>query len=74
MVAVCSSKGTGQRPSKILGVLNRTQTGNGISTRILCQKNYGIIEIKQKPVAVGDMTIYRTLSSERTPLQNGIDK
>jgi hypothetical protein len=37
-------------------------------------KNQGIIETKQKPVAVGDMTTYRTLSSEGTPLQNGTDK
>jgi hypothetical protein len=28
-----------QWPSKILGILNRTQTGKGISTRTLCQKN-----------------------------------
>jgi hypothetical protein len=58
----------------LLGVLNRTQRGKGILTRTLCQKNQGTVKSKQMPVTVGDRTAYRTLSSERTPLQSEIDK
>jgi hypothetical protein len=63
-----------QRPSNILGILNRTQTGEGIPTRILCQKNEGTVKIKQKPVRMGNRTTHRTLSPERTPLQNEINE
>jgi hypothetical protein len=63
-----------QRPSKILGILNRTQAGKGIPTRTLCQKNQGTVNIKQKPVKMGDRTTLRALSPERTPLQNGINE
>jgi hypothetical protein len=38
----------------------------------LYQKNQGTAKTKQKPVTVHDRSIYRTLSPERTPLQNGI--
>jgi hypothetical protein len=51
----------------------RTQTGKGIPTRILCQKNQGAVKIKQKPVTMW-RTTHRTLSPERTPLQNGINE
>jgi hypothetical protein len=60
--------------SNILGMLNRIQTGKGIPTRTLCQKNQGTVKIKQKPVMMGDRTTHRTLSLERTPLQNGINE
>jgi hypothetical protein len=66
--------GTGQTDKKILGILNRTQTGKGIPTRTLCQKNQGTVKIKQKPVTMGDRTIHRTLSPERTPFQNGTNE
>jgi hypothetical protein len=55
--------GTGQRPSKILGVLLKT----------LCQKNQGNVTCKQKTVTVGNRTTYGALSPERTSFQNGID-
>jgi hypothetical protein len=45
-----------------------------IPTRTLCQKNQGIVKSKQKPVMMGDRITHRTLSPERTPLQNGIDE
>jgi hypothetical protein len=38
------------------------------------QKNEGAVETKQKPVAMDDRTIHGTLSPERTPLQNGINR
>jgi hypothetical protein len=44
------------------GVLNRTQTGTRIPTKILSQKNQGTVKIKQKPLTVGD----------RTPFQMGL--
>jgi hypothetical protein len=40
----------------------------------LCQKNQGTVKIKQNPVTMGNMTTHRTLSPERTPLQNGINE
>jgi hypothetical protein len=40
----------------------------------LCQMNQGTVKIKQKPLTMGDRTTYRTLSPERTPLQNGINE
>jgi hypothetical protein len=49
------------------------QTGKGIPTRSLCQKNQGSVKIKQKPVKVGDRTTHGTLSHERTPFQSGIN-
>jgi hypothetical protein len=49
-------------------------TGKGIPTWTLCQKNEGTVETKQKPVAMGDWTTYGTLSPERTPFQNGINR
>jgi hypothetical protein len=62
---------TGQTGAiRTLEIHNRIQTGKGIPTRTLCQKNQGTVKTKQKPVTVGD----RTLSPERTPLQNGIDE
>jgi hypothetical protein len=63
-----------KRPSKILGVLNRTQTAKGISTRTLCQRSQGTAKTTQKPVTVGDRATYRALSSDRTPPQNVIDR
>jgi hypothetical protein len=67
--------GTGQTDIiKNTGALNRTQTGKGILTRTLCQKNQGNVKTKQKPVTIGDRTSYRILSPERTSLQNGTDK
>jgi hypothetical protein len=57
--------------NKILGILNRTQTGKGIPTRTLCQKDQGTVETKQKPVAMGDRTTHGT--PERTSFQNGIN-
>jgi hypothetical protein len=46
----------------------------GIPTRIHCQKNQGAVKTKQNPVTVGDRIIHRILSTERTPLQNGINQ
>jgi hypothetical protein len=37
----------------------RTQ---GIYTRALCKKNEGSVEAKQRPVKMGDRSIYRALS------------
>jgi hypothetical protein len=51
-----------------------TETDKGIPTWTLCQKNQGTLETKQKRVAVDDRTFQRTLSHERTPLQNSIDE
>jgi hypothetical protein len=53
--------------------LNRTQTGKGIPTKTLYQKNQGTVKTKQKPVTVGDRTTYGTMSPERKPLQNGVN-
>jgi hypothetical protein len=53
------------------GILKRTQTGKGISTRTFCQKIQGIV--KNKPLAMGDNTTCRSVPHERIPLQNGND-
>jgi hypothetical protein len=47
---------------KTFGIRNWTQTGNGIYTRALCQKNEGSNKIKHRPVKMGGKTIYKTLS------------
>jgi hypothetical protein len=47
---------------KILGVLNRTQTGKEIPNRTLCQKNRGTVKTKQEPVTAGDRTTYRVVT------------
>jgi hypothetical protein len=48
---------TGQRETiKIVRILSRTQTGKGIPTRTLCQKDQGTVKIEQKPVTTGDRT------------------
>jgi hypothetical protein len=59
--------------TKILGIHNWTQTGEGIYTRAICQKNEGSVEIKQIPVKMGGRTLYRTLSPKRVPFQSGTD-
>jgi hypothetical protein len=50
------------------------QTGKGIPTRALCQKDQGTVKIKQKPVTMADRTTHGKMSPERTPLQFGINK
>jgi hypothetical protein len=50
---------------RTLGIHNWTQTGKGIYTRALCQKNVGSVKIKQRPIKMGGRTIYRTLSPKR---------
>jgi hypothetical protein len=45
-----------------------------LTARSLCQKNKKSVKIKQKPVTMGDRTSHRTLSPERTSLQNGINE
>jgi hypothetical protein len=59
---------------KTLGSHNWTQTGKGIYTRPLCQKNKEYVEVKQRPVKIGLRTIYRTLTPKREPFQTGIDR
>jgi hypothetical protein len=63
-----------QRSSKILGVLNMTQTYKGFPTRPLCQKNQITGKNKHKPVMVGDRTTYRTLTPKWIPFQNVINQ
>jgi hypothetical protein len=58
---------------KILGILNRTQSGKRTHTRTLYQKNQETVKIKQKPVTVGGRTTNRILSLRRTHFQNRID-
>jgi hypothetical protein len=53
---------------------NNSLSNGGNPTRILCQKDRGTVNIKQKPVAMGDRTTHRTLSPERTAPQNGNNK
>jgi hypothetical protein len=62
-----------EKSQKTLRIHNWTQTGKGTYTRALCQKNEGSVEIKQRPIKMGGMTIYRTLSHKMTPFQTGID-
>jgi hypothetical protein len=63
--------GTGQtETTENIGCPSQTQTRKGFPTRTICQKNQGTVKTKQKPVTVGD----RTLSPERTPFQNEINK
>jgi hypothetical protein len=64
---------TNRNKKKILGIRNRTYTGKGTYTRVLCQKNEGSVKSKQRPVKMGGRTTYRTLSPTRTPFQIGID-
>jgi hypothetical protein len=47
-----------QKKKKPLGSQNWTQRGKGIYTRALCQKNEGSVEAKQRPIKMGDRTIY----------------
>lgn len=64
--------GTGQTETiKTLGILNRTHT----HTKVLCQKNQGTANFKQKPVTdlLTNLTTYRHLSPKRTPFENGTD-
>jgi hypothetical protein len=42
--------------------------------RTLCQKVKGSIETKQRPIKMDSRTIYRALSSKRTPFQTGTDE
>jgi hypothetical protein len=73
----CQEGGQGldeRKSQKTLGIHNWTQTGKGNYTRALCQKNEGFVEVKQRPIKMGGRTIYKTLSPERTPFQNGIDR
>jgi hypothetical protein len=58
------------RNKKNLRVHNWTHTGKGTYIRALCLKN----EIRQRPIKMGDRTIYRTLSPKRTPAQTGIHR
>jgi hypothetical protein len=56
-----------------VGIHNRTQTSKGTHIRTLCQKIEGSTETKQRPIKMGSWTLYRTLSSKRTPFQTGTD-
>jgi hypothetical protein len=66
--------GTGQTEikKKPFGIRNWTQTGKGSYTRAFCEKNDGSVKIKQRPVKMGDRTIYRTLSSKGHLLKVGL--
>jgi hypothetical protein len=57
-----------------MGIHNGTQTGKGTDIRILFQKIKISVEDQQRPIKMDGRTIYRTLSSERTPLQTGADR
>jgi hypothetical protein len=61
------------KPQKILGIHNWTERGKRSYIRVLCQKNEGSVEIKQRPNKMGGRTTYRTLSFKRAPFQIGID-
>jgi hypothetical protein len=56
------------RSPKAMGIYYWTQTGKRTYTRVLCQKNKGYSEIKQRPIKMNGRTMYRTLSSKGTPL------
>jgi hypothetical protein len=73
--ATCQSerKSVVSRRPSVLEIRNRTYTGKGTYTRVLCQKNEGSVKAKQRPVKVGGRTTYRTLSPKRAPFQIGID-
>jgi hypothetical protein len=43
-------------------------------TRTFCQKNKGPVKVEQGPNKIDSGTIYRTPSSNGTPLQIGIDE
>jgi hypothetical protein len=60
----CQENCQGQTDKRIL---------NRPHTRTLCQNNQGTVEFQPKPVTADDRTTYRTLSPERTSLQNGTD-
>jgi hypothetical protein len=62
------------RYHKKMGIRNWTQTGKGTYIRVLCQKNEGSVEIKQRSIKRGGKTIYRTLSPKRAPCETGIDR
>jgi hypothetical protein len=66
--------GMNRNHKRTLGIHNWTQTGKGTYPWVLCQKNEGSVEVKQRPIKMGDRTIYRTLSPKRTPFQTGIDR
>jgi hypothetical protein len=53
---------------KTLEIHNCTQTGKTTSTRALCQKNEGSVEVKPRPIKVDG----RTLSSKGTHFQTGL--
>jgi hypothetical protein len=40
----------------------------------LCQMNEESVEIKQRPVEMGDRTTYWTLPPKTAPFQNGVDR
>jgi hypothetical protein len=66
--------GTGRKEiTKTMGIHNWSQAGKGTYIRTLCQKNKGSAEIKQRPIKMDSRTIYRTLSCNGTPFQNGIE-
>jgi hypothetical protein len=56
-----------------MGIHNWTQTGKGIDIRTLCQKIKRSVEAQQRPIKMDSGAVYRTLSSEGTPLQTGVD-
>jgi hypothetical protein len=64
---------TNRNHKKTMGIHYWTQTGKRTYIRALCQKNKGSLEIKQRPIKMDSMTIYRTLSSTGTPFQTVID-
>jgi hypothetical protein len=52
--------GTGRTEiTRTFGIRNWTQTGQGAFTRTLCQKKEGTVKIKQRPIKMGERTIYR---------------
>jgi hypothetical protein len=70
----CQESGEGldeQKSHTTMGIQNWTQSDKGTYIRILCQKNKGSVEIKQRPIKMDSWTIYRTLTSKRTPFQIG---
>jgi hypothetical protein len=50
-----------------------TQISKGTDIKTLYQNIKRSVEARQRPIKVDSRTIYRTLSSNWTPLQTGVD-
>jgi hypothetical protein len=73
----CQECGQGldeEKSQKILWIHNWTQTDKKTYIRVLCQKNEGSVELKQRPSKMGGRTTYRTLSPKRVPFLFWIDR